>query len=138
MSDAKSGQKFQLKYGFHKKYFQKNEPLTSWTLFSPVFFQISADSVLIWKKRGKKVFNWTEVHFFGSISYEIHILIGFPKTFDNFLTCCKCMIGHWIARNYPRSKVVNQISFCEFTGIQRNMWYMIVFVFKNHLLLHFC
>ena len=26
------------------------------------------------KKRGKKVFNWSEVHFFGSTSYEIHIL----------------------------------------------------------------
>ena len=32
-----------LKYGFHKKYFQKSQTLTSWTLFSPVFFQISAD-----------------------------------------------------------------------------------------------
>ena len=32
-----------LKYGFHKKYFQKSETLTSWTLFSPVFFQVSAD-----------------------------------------------------------------------------------------------
>ena len=64
-----------LKYGFHKKYFRKNEPLTSWTLFSPVFSR----SVLIqcWsgKKRGKKVFNWSEVHFFGSTSYEIHILV---------------------------------------------------------------
>ena len=34
---------FWLKYGFHKKYFRKSETLTSWTLFSPVFFQISAD-----------------------------------------------------------------------------------------------
>ena len=32
-----------LKYGFHKKYFRKSETLTSWTLFSPIFFQISAD-----------------------------------------------------------------------------------------------
>ena len=86
-----------LKYGFHKKYFRKNEPLTSWTLFSPVFFQISADWWKIYflqknplqallnaiistnqhwsgKNRGKKVFNSSEFHFFGSISYEIHIL----------------------------------------------------------------
>ena len=26
-----------LKYGIHKKYFRKNEPLTSWTLFPPFF-----------------------------------------------------------------------------------------------------
>ena len=63
-----------LKYGFHKKYSRKNEPLTSWTLFSPVFFQISADQCWSGKKRGKKVFNWSEVHFLGSTSYEIHSL----------------------------------------------------------------
>ena len=65
-----------LKYGFYKKYFRKNEPLTSWTLFSPVFFQISTESALIWKKQGEKVFNWSEVHFFGSTSYEIHTLVA--------------------------------------------------------------
>ena len=27
-----------LKYGFCKKYFDRNEPLTSWTLLSPIFF----------------------------------------------------------------------------------------------------
>ena len=26
------------------------------------------------KNGGKKMFNWSEVHFFGSTSYEIHIL----------------------------------------------------------------
>ena len=44
-------------------------------LFPPFFSR----SVLIqcWsgKKRGKKVFNWSEVHFFGSTSYEIHTLV---------------------------------------------------------------
>ena len=35
--------KSKLKCGFHKKYFRKSETLTSWTLFSPVFFQINAD-----------------------------------------------------------------------------------------------
>ena len=39
-----------LKYGFHKE----NEPLTSWTLFSAIFFQISTESALIWKKTGEK------------------------------------------------------------------------------------
>ena len=29
-----------LKYGFCKNYFDRNEPLTSWTLLSPVFSQI--------------------------------------------------------------------------------------------------
>ena len=85
-----------LKYGFHKKYFQKNEPLTSWTLF-PRFFPdqcwlvenlfftkksitrfvnsvISTNQHWSGKKRGKKVFNSSEFHFCGSISYEIHIL----------------------------------------------------------------
>ena len=70
--------KHPLKYGFHKKYFRKNEPLTSWTLFSPVFFQISTDQHWSGKKRGEKVFNWSEVHFFGSTSYEIHILTQSP------------------------------------------------------------
>ena len=36
-----------------------------------VFFHQSA---LIWKKTGEKVFNWSEVHFFASTSYEIHAL----------------------------------------------------------------
>ena len=33
-----------LKYGFCKKYFDRNEPLTSWTLLSPFFSR----SALIW------------------------------------------------------------------------------------------
>ena len=32
--------------------------------------------MLIWKKTEEKVFNWLEVHFFGSTSYEIHISIN--------------------------------------------------------------
>ena len=60
-----------LKYGFCKKYFDRNEPLTSWTLLSPVFFQISAD---LEKNGGQKCstgqrFIFTEVTF-----YKIHIL----------------------------------------------------------------
>ena len=66
---------FHLKYEFHKKYFRINEPLASRTLFSPSFFQISTETALIWKKRGEKVLHWSEVHFFGSTSYEIHILV---------------------------------------------------------------
>ena len=46
-----------LKYGFHKKYFRKSETLTSWTLFSPVFFQISAD--------------WWKIYFYKKIHYKI-------------------------------------------------------------------
>ena len=40
---------------FVKSYFGKNEPG-------------------IWKKTGKKVFNWPEVHFYRSTSYKIHSL----------------------------------------------------------------
>ena len=47
---------------FVKSYFGKNKPLTSWTLLSPVFSR----SALIWKKRGTKVFDWSEVHFYRS------------------------------------------------------------------------
>ena len=73
-----------LKYGFCKKYFRKNEPLTSWTLFSPVFFQISTESALIWKKTGeksvqlvrgsffRKYFLWNP-YFSSDISYKRHI-----------------------------------------------------------------
>ena len=31
------------------------------------------------EKNGGKVFNWSEVHFFGSTSYEIHILTVVPR-----------------------------------------------------------
>ena len=65
---------------FVKSYFGKNEPLTSWTRLSPVFFQISTDLgknggqkcstgqrfADLEKKQGKKVFNWSEVHFYRS------------------------------------------------------------------------
>ena len=58
---------------FAKSYFGKNEPLTSWTLLSPVFFQISAD---LEKHGGQKCstgqrFIFTEVTF-----YKIHILVS--------------------------------------------------------------
>ena len=42
------------------------------------------------KNGGKKVFNWSEVHFFGSISYEIHILMAF--SFDVFHPWCMLWI----------------------------------------------
>ena len=63
---------------FVKSYFGKNEPLTSWTLLSPVFFQISADLEKkgdLEKNGGQKCstgqrFIFTEVTF-----YKIHILV---------------------------------------------------------------
>ena len=39
--------------------------------FCPLFF---SRSVLIWKKRGTNVFNWSEVHFHWSTSYKIYTL----------------------------------------------------------------
>ena len=56
--------------------------------FFPPFFSRSAlNQHWSGKKRGKKVFNWLEVHFFGSISYEIHILVftSFHLEFSWFL-----------------------------------------------------
>ena len=45
--------------------------------FFPPFFSRSAlNQHWSGKKQGKKGFNWSEVHFVGSTSYEIHILAG--------------------------------------------------------------
>ena len=41
-----------------RSYFDKNEPLTSWTLFSSLFGQTSTDLA----KLRKKVFNWSDAH----------------------------------------------------------------------------
>ena len=49
---------------FVRSYFGKNEPLTSWTLFSSLFGRISADQCWSGQKVRKKVFNWSEVHFY--------------------------------------------------------------------------
>ena len=60
-----------LKYGFCKKLFGTNEPLTSWKLLSSIFFQISADLEKNWGQKcstGQR-FICTEV-----TSYKIHIL----------------------------------------------------------------
>ena len=53
----------QLKYGFHKKYFRKSETLTSWTLFSPVFFQINAD--------------WLKLHWKANLVMDFFVKINF-------------------------------------------------------------
>ena len=66
---------------FVRSCFNKNEPLTSWTLLSSLFFQISTPfehfclhflsrSVLIWKKVRTKVFNWSEVHLYRSNFFQ--------------------------------------------------------------------
>ena len=41
----KKWEKIVLKYGFYKKSLRKDAPLTSWTLFSSLFFQISVQLV---------------------------------------------------------------------------------------------
>ena len=46
-------------------------------LFPPFFSRSALNQHWSGKKRGKKVFNWSEVHFFGSTCYEIHILMNF-------------------------------------------------------------
>ena len=40
------------KYGFCKKSLRKDAPLPSWTLFSSLWFQISADLESKWRKKG--------------------------------------------------------------------------------------
>ena len=97
-----------LKYGFCKKYFDRNEPLTSWTLFPPFFFQISAD---LEKNGGQKCstgqkFIFTEVTF-----YKIHILDGLGFTFFRLLLLfysyfgflhTKCFCQQLWSRNVPK------------------------------------
>ena len=51
---------------FVRSYFDTNEPLTSWTLLSSLFFQISTDQHWSGKKVKTKVFNWSEVHLYRS------------------------------------------------------------------------
>jgi hypothetical protein len=57
-----------------------SEKMNIWPVehFFPPFFSRSAKNQH-WsgKKRGKKVFNWSEVHFSGRTSYEIHILVAY-------------------------------------------------------------
>ena len=65
---------------------------------------ISTNQHWFGKKWGKKVFNWSEVHFFGSISYEIHILVFFWTFQGMFLNeffhmqffdanCCRLVVS---------------------------------------------
>ena len=86
--------KIMLKYGFCNKSFRKDEPLTSWTLFStylsskldspspmvdyrriestPVFWL--EENLILTTNMLKKVFNWSEVHLSEMTCYKIHTL----------------------------------------------------------------
>ena len=61
---------------FVKSFFSKNEPLTS-------FFP---DQHRSGKKRGTKVFNWSEVHFYRSTSKKIHTLVFRVQTKEAFMS----------------------------------------------------
>ena len=56
------------------------------------------------KKRGKKVFNWSEVHFLRSTSYEIHILVRLVTSFTNIFVTSRfdefflCFAGSQISK----------------------------------------
>ena len=67
-------------------------------------------SALIRKKTGEKVFNWSEVHFFGSIYYEIHILANQTKVayHHNALICLQDIsypTFDWLINLAKRSKI---------------------------------
>ena len=51
---------------FVRSYFDTNEPLTSWTLFSSLFDWFASCCVLTSQKVRKEVFNWSEVHLYRS------------------------------------------------------------------------
>ena len=87
-----------LEYGFCKKYFNRNEPLTIRKLLSSILFQISAD---LEKNGGQKCstgqrFICTEVTY-----YKIHILIEEKITQINSL-------GNYLEFTYLRKEATNR------------------------------
>ena len=71
-----------LKNGFCNKSFQKDEPLTSWTLFQHIcpHFWVGllgaiANPPKSEEKYVEKVFNWSEVHLSDMNCYKIHTLV---------------------------------------------------------------
>ena len=64
---ARGGIELTLKYGFCNKSFRKDEPLTSWTLFStylsskldfPLSKRLERENLILMINMLKKVFNW--------------------------------------------------------------------------------
>ena len=73
--------KYLQKYGFCYKSFQKDEPLTSWTLFQHIcphfwvgLLLYPANPPISEDKYVEKVFNWSEVHLSEMTCYKIHTL----------------------------------------------------------------
>ena len=82
-----------------------SEKMNLWPVehFFPLFFSRSAlNQHWSGKKRGKKVFNSSEFHFFGSISYEIHILMK-SLTSTLYLLSLTKLNGTFIQENYFNS-----------------------------------
>ena len=89
-----------LKYGFHKS-FQKDEPLTSWTLFQQICLHFwvglmgaIANPTKSEDKYVVKVFNWSEVYLSEMTCYKFHALGIHTKgksfasvSLDPFLEC---------------------------------------------------
>ena len=89
--------KYWLKYGFCNKSFRKDEPMTSWTLFSTYLSsklcspliktleRIRSSSgegeSLLMINMWKKVFNWSEVHLSEMTCYKIHTLVSMNRLF---------------------------------------------------------
>ena len=80
----KKKSKLQLKYDFVTSYFQKDEPLISWTLLQHYFVvTFGRDCYCMQQSRPKvrtdtyvvKVINWSEIHLSEMTSYKIHTLV---------------------------------------------------------------
>ena len=79
-----------------------SEKINLWpvgTLFPRFFSRSALNQHWSGKKRGKKVPNWSEVHFFRSTSYEIHILTDlYPWNYQSWYLSGPIYFIHFIMR----------------------------------------
>ena len=67
--------------------------------FGSLFFQITTESVLIWKKSEPKVFKWSEFHFYEVTSYKIHTLV--IEIFFTLHRYCTVTAQYWCSVEWP-------------------------------------
>ena len=120
ISSSKSAYQTYLKYGFYKKSLRKDAPLTSWTLISSDFFQISTDlekkgekyvfshvcCLVVWLLSRTHCSNLSRSYMIGSIvleSVRLYFIISDKKlslasknTFVDFGNFHSHWLGYWI------------------------------------------